>query len=122
MAFAVPWAAQEAIDRRLNQRYPIRIPLHYKLLHRGKVVKTGQGRTLNLSSSGALFECGAALPKGLRVELSVAWPARIDGKVGLSFVACGKTVRTTGHGIAVAYSKHCFRTRRLSVCVASAVD
>jgi hypothetical protein len=121
MAFAVPWAAPEATDRRLNQRYPICIPLQYKLLRGSKVVKTGVGRALNLSSSGTLMESDDILPKGVRVELSLAWPATIDGKVGLSLVAVGKTVRATGQRIAVAFSQHSFRTRSLRGCVSSIV-
>jgi hypothetical protein len=119
MASAVSWAALRATDRRLNQRYPIDIPLQYKLLWRGKVVKTGQGRTVNLSSSGALIDCGVALPKGVQLELSIEWPAKIDGKVGLSLVAVGKAVRAAGQNVAVAYSQHSFRTRGLRVCASS---
>ena len=121
MAFAIPWAASASgpTDRRLNQRYPIAIPLEYKLLRSGKVLKTGQGRTLNLSSSGVLAECDAELPNGAAVELSLAWPARIDGKVGLSLIAIGTTVRTAGRGTAVVFSQHYFRTRSLRVCVSS---
>jgi hypothetical protein len=120
MAFAAPHAPLEP-DRRLNLRYPIAIPLKYKLLRSGKVVKTGQGQTLNLSSSGVLMECDVALPKGAVVELSLAWPARIDGKVGLSLVATGTTLRTTARGTAVVLSQHHFRTRSLRVCAPSTI-
>jgi hypothetical protein len=112
MAFAVPWVPMDATERRLNQRFPIHIPLRYKLVA-GRLVKTGQGRTLNLSSSGLLIECDTVLPRGVRVELSLAWPATIDGAVGLTLVVIGTTLRTTGNSIAVAHSRHYFRTRSL---------
>jgi hypothetical protein len=103
-------------DRRLNQRYPISAPVLYKLLRYGRrVVRIGEGRTLNLSSNGALIDCEVPLPAGLQVELSIAWPARIDGKVGLSLVASGTIVRSTGNYTAVAFKGHYFRTRSLRV-------
>ena len=76
----------ETSDRRLNHRYPIGIAPQYTLMRYGRVVNTGEGRTLNLSSGGALIECDVALPKGLEIELSIAWPAMLDGNVALSLV------------------------------------
>ena len=113
MAFPVPRMPLQATERRLNQRFPIGIPLQYKLFRYGRVVNSGKGQTLNLSSGGALIKSEVALPKGLEVELSIAWPARLDGVVGLSLVAVGKIVRIAGSRTAVAFSRHYSRTRNL---------
>jgi len=86
----------------------------------GRVVNNGEGRTLNLSSGGALIECDVALPKGLEIELSIAWPAMLDGNVALSLVTVGNIVRNTVTRTAVAFSQHYFRTRSPLALVHSA--
>lgn len=83
MAFPVPRMPQ-ATERRLNQIFPIGIPLQHKLFRYGR--NSGKGQALDLSSGGALIQSEVALPKGLQVELSIAWPARLDGVVGLTFI------------------------------------
>jgi hypothetical protein len=103
----------EPSDRRLTRRFPIGMAAQYKLLRYGRVVNTGEGRTLNLSSGGALIWCEGALPKGHSIELSLLWPVRLDGRVGMSLEVAGTTVRATGNTVAVAFSRHYFRTRNL---------
>lgn len=121
MAAAVGGLAIRASDRRLNPRYTIDLKLRYKLFRFGNVARTGEGRSLNLSSGGAMIECDTPLPKGCEVELTLAWPAVIDDHVALSLVVQGCTVRSVGTRTAIAFTRHAFRTRNLNVC-ASAVN
>lgn len=91
------------------------VELEYRLLTGNKVVSTGAGRTLNLSSHGVLFECEEILPLGTRIRLLLTWPARLDGTVGLTLCVNGLTVRSDGTCTAVEIVTHEFRTRSLQV-------
>jgi hypothetical protein len=89
------------------------VELEYKLLDGKKVLKTGAGRTLNLSSSGILFECAEVLPLGAQIRLSLTWPAQLSDKVGLTLCVNGRTVRSSGKCTAIEIMSHEFRTRPL---------
>ena len=58
-------------DRRSHNRYPISLEVEYTLLDRGHVERLGYGWTVNVSSSGILFEAGDALPAGGSIKLAV---------------------------------------------------
>jgi len=45
------------------------------------------------------------------VEVSVNWPARLDGICALQFVAMGRVVRADGDRAAVRIERYEFRTR-----------
>ncbi len=91
------------------------VELEYKLLDGKKVLKTGVGRTLNLSSSGILFESQEALPTGTSIRLAIEWPARLDNRVGLTLCVMGRTVRSAGTCTAVEILSHEFRTRAIPI-------
>jgi hypothetical protein len=71
----------------------------------------GTGKTLNIGSGGVLFTTEDELPLGRTVELSVNWPARLDGTCPLKFVAVGRVVRTEAVIAAVRIERYEFRTR-----------
>jgi hypothetical protein len=98
---------------RLHRRYPIRADLEYRLLGDNRAVKTGTGQTVNLSSSGVLFESEDAVAPGMLVELAVPWPARLNDKVGLTLCIVGRTVRVERNCTALEILRHEFRTRLL---------
>ena len=100
--------------RRSHRRYPIYVDLEYKLLDGRQVLKTGAGRTLNLSSSGILFESDEALPPGMSIRLSLNWPAQLNDRVGLTLCINGRTIRSSGRCNAIEIMSHEFRTRPLS--------
>ena len=89
------------------------VELEYKLLDGKKVLKTGVGRTLNLSSSGILFESAEELPTATSIRLFLSWPAQLDDRVGLTLCVLGRTVRSSGKCTAVEILSHEFRTRPL---------
>jgi hypothetical protein len=96
-------------ERRFHCRYPLDADLEYTLLYRGRVVGNGQGRIVNVSSHGVLFESGEALPLGMWVELSIEWPVPVSGQMGLTLHATGRIVRVQGNRTAVRIDHHDFR-------------
>src|SRR5215472_11180192 len=78
-------------DRRENSRFPLCEEVRYKLVH-GKSIIAGEGKTLNIGSGGVLFTTEQRLPVGCSIEISVNWPARLDGTCPLKFVASGRVV------------------------------
>jgi len=79
-------------------------------MHKSSPV-SGAGKTLNIASGGVLFTTEDALPLGRTVELSVNWPAKLDGACPLKFVAIGRVVRADARIAAVRIERYEFRTR-----------
>ncbi len=90
-------------------RFPIVREVRYKVMNSKGAVEIGTGETINISSKGVLFKAQAPLPPGKRIELSISWPAQLDGKHGLKLVARGRIVRCEGTNVALEISKHEFR-------------
>jgi len=101
-------------DRRLTSRFPVREEVRYRLLQSRAAKITGAGRTLNIGSGGILFTTEEKLPTGRMVELSVNWPARLDGTCPLQFVAIGRIVRSEPDRAAVRIERYEFKTRGTS--------
>lgn len=78
------------------------------------------GTTLNIGSGGILFTTEEKLPLGRTVELSVNWPARLDGICPLQFVATGRVVRSDGEKAAVRIERYEFKTRSVNGLAAAA--
>jgi|SRR5579883_244498 len=97
-------------DRRDDRRYNLMLDLRWKLVRRRKVLESGSGRTLDLSSSGLCFEAGRPLPVGLNVEISIAWPALLHNVAPMQLVVSGKIIRSEGMRAAVKMVQHEFRT------------
>ena len=97
-------------ERRETIRFPLCEDVKYKLVQ-GKIVTTGTGITLNIGSGGVLFTTQQRLPLGRLVELSVNWPARLDGTCPLKFVATGRVIRSEADRAAVRIERYEFRTR-----------
>ena len=82
-------------DQRQHVRYPISLEIEYRLLSQWPVVRTGIGRTRNISRRGILFETTDTLPlPRAEVELLVQWPFRLDGVCRLRLVIQGRVVRS----------------------------
>src|SRR5581483_11762190 len=97
-------------DRRFDRRYGISLELRWKLVRRRKVLESGTGTTVDLSSGGVLFEAGRQLPVGLNIELSIAWPALLHDIAPMQLVVSGRIVRTHGSRTAIVMVQHEFRT------------
>ena len=102
-----------AIERRATRRFAIEQDVLYKILdHRAAAPESGVGKTLDISSGGVRFETQQRLRPGKRVEVSVNWPALLDGGCPLKFVAVGRVVRAEERRAAMHIEQHEFRTRR----------
>jgi hypothetical protein len=108
------------IDRRESARFPLREDLKYKLLHSKNNTVSGIGKTLNMASGGILFTTEDTLPLGRIVELSVNWPARLDGTCPLKLVAVGRIIRSEPGQAAVRIERYQFRTRAVNAMSARA--
>src|SRR5579884_2208889 len=97
-------------DRRENRRYELVLELKWKLVRRRKVLESGSGRTLDVSSSGVLFDAGRPLPVGLNVEMSIAWPALLHNVAPMQLVVSGRVVRSDNVRAAIQIVQHEFRT------------
>jgi hypothetical protein len=97
-------------DRRSDRRYEIRLDLRWKLIRRKRVLETGTGYTVDLSSGGISFLTDRTLPAGLNVELSVAWPAMLHNVAPMQLVVSGRIVRSKGQFVGVRMVQHEFRT------------
>ena len=102
------------VERRTSRRFAIEQDMAYRILdHRAAVPECGTGKTLDISSGGVLFETQQRLRYGKRVELSVNWPALLEGGCPLKFVAVGRVVRAEDARAAMRIEQYEFRTRRL---------
>ena len=97
-------------DRRQDRRYRIHLDLRWKLIRRRRVLDTGVGQTVDLSSGGILFDPGRPLPVGLNVELAISWPVLLRNEAPMQLIVSGKIVRAGQNRIAVAMAQHEFRT------------
>jgi hypothetical protein len=97
-------------DRREDRRYGLHLECRWKLIRRRRVLDTGTGRTIDLSSGGLSFDAGRHLPEGLNVEISVTWPVLLHNVAPLQLVISGRIVRSNGRQIAVRTVQHEFRT------------
>lgn len=70
----------------------------------------GEGRTLNISSSGVYFTTDHLLLPGRRMELSISWPAQLNDKCALKLIARGRVVRFEEGRVAIEIQQYEFRT------------
>jgi len=97
-------------ERRGDRRYEIQLETRWKLIRRRRVLDSGVGRTVDLSSGGVLFDCGRALPAGLNAELAIAWPVLLHNVAPLQLIVSGRIVRSAGNRNAIRIAQHEFRT------------
>ena len=97
-------------DQRQHRRYPIRLDVEYKVLHKDRVALHGLGTTLNLSSGGILLSVDDSLPIGAVIELAINWPLLLEGFCPLKLKIRGCIVRSELNEVAVMIHHHEFRT------------
>jgi len=107
-------------ERRGTNRFPVREDVRYRLTQSRTAKITGCGTTLNIGSGGILFTTEERLPVGRTVELSVNWPARLDGVCPLQFVATGRVIRSDVQRAAVRIERYSFKTRGVNGLMAAA--
>jgi hypothetical protein len=98
-------------DRRHSDRFPIEREVRYKVLNKRSSEEIGDGKTINISSSGVLFTVEHMLLPGRRMELAISWPAQLNNKTALKLVARGRVVRFEGGCAAIEIQQYEFRTQ-----------
>ena len=97
-------------ERRAARRYNISLQLKWKLVRRRKILDSGEGRTLDISSGGMVFETGKSLPIGFQVELSISWPVLLHDASPLQLSVRGQIARSEDGRTAIRVARHEFRT------------
>ena len=97
-------------DRRSKRRYPIELPVQYKIMKNYLVTGTGTGTSLNLSSAGIAFSTSTPLRIGSYLELSISWPVLLNQSCPLKLVASGRVVRSDQNRTAISLDRYEFRT------------
>ena len=97
-------------ERRTDRRYDLSLNVRWKLIRRRRVLDSGTGITIDVSSGGLLLETDRELPSGLNIELSISWPVLLHNVAPLQLVVAGRVVRTTGQRIGIRMTQHEFRT------------
>jgi hypothetical protein len=101
---------KNALERRTKLRFAVNRQLRYKLLDHEKIVATGEGETVDMSSGGIAFRTNADLTAGNYIELSISWPALLDDSCPMHLVVYGKVVRRSDGLVASTVEKWEFRT------------
>ena len=96
-------------ERRASRRFPVVMPLAYKVFRHTELIRGGVGRTVNMSSSGVLFRADLPLERGCRIELSIEWPLQDGKREPLRLQALCEIVRTQEEEAAVRIMRHVFR-------------
>ena len=99
------------IERRSAKRYPIELPVRYTAFSLGVTVDSGQGNTIDMSSSGLRFAAERPLIQGLQIEIAIRWPFELPNGVALKLVVSGEIVRADDVEAAVRISRYESRTR-----------
>lgn len=102
-------SGQIAVDRRKRRRFPIQADTNYRLVSSKRV--SGDGRILNISSSGVQFTTDQSLQIGKTVELAVNWPALLENKCLLKLVITGVLIRSDGGSAVMRITRYEFRIR-----------
>jgi hypothetical protein len=97
-------------DRRADRRYDLKLELRWKLIRRQRLLDSGSGTSVDLSSGGILFDAGRPLPPGLNVQLSISWPVLLHNTAALQLIVSGRIMRASGTCAAIQMAQHEFRT------------
>ena len=97
-------------ERRARTRYPLGLELQYTILSPHPQPR-GNGRAVDVSSSGVRFAADQPLASGLIIELAVQWPVLLDGGVQMQLVLSGRIVWAKGNEAGMEILRHEFRTR-----------
>jgi hypothetical protein len=92
-------------------QFPLVLPLKYKTTSRRAKAISGTGSTVLLSSTDIVFNADQPLGSGVRCEISIAWPVRLEINIGLQLVLQSVITRSEGQFVMARVAKHEFRTR-----------
>jgi len=99
-----------ASDRRRDRRYEVSLKLQWTITHRRRLLDWGTGTTVDLSSSGILFQTDRQIPVDCFVELSICWPVLLNDSQPMQLIVMGRVTRLSGGCVAIQMLQHGFRT------------
>lgn len=111
----------KTIERRRKARFSLQRELRYKLLEDDAIVASGNGETVDMSSSGVLFTIDQKLKRGTFVELSISWPVLLDQTCPMRLIVFGRVQRSASERTACTVDKYEFRTQARVVQAAAPV-
>lgn len=98
------------VERRSKKRFAMERDVSYRILLGKQALKTGRGKTLDVSSSGVAFRAEHAAAPGAFMELSISWPAPLENGRLLRLVAFGRIIRSGAGMMVSSVEKYEFRT------------
>ena len=98
-------------ERRTKARYPLELAVQYQTMGPQKSL-SGAGRTMNVSSSGALIAAEHDLYEGARLKITMEWPTLLNGTTPLQLVTTAKVVRRQESTLGVEFDWYQFRTMK----------
>jgi hypothetical protein len=99
-------------ERRSAVRFEVELALSYSLIRRRKVLASGRGTTVNVSSTGVLLRPEMRLPDVREIHLSIEWPASRQDRIPMRLFVIGEVVRRQGAQAAVKLLRYEFQTTR----------
>jgi hypothetical protein len=99
---------KDITERRGSQRFPLHLPIQFRIAQKGVTSRWGSGVTCDISALGLSFRCRRPLPLGAHIEILIDWPARHDGVYPVDLRATGFIIRT-GPKVAVRMTSHSLR-------------
>jgi hypothetical protein len=98
-------------ERRGNMRYPCRLCLSWRTIDPPLTRGESCIGTLNISSKGLLFSALEQFERGRLLEVTLDWPARLNGQIPLKLVVLGHVLRSSEGYTAMSIHQYEFRTR-----------
>ena len=92
--------------------FALDLDLQFRELGDGPELARGAGKVVDMSSDAILFTPDCELKPGSRLEVSLSWPVRLDGRVALRLVARGVVMGFRDPNAVVAIQNYEFRTQR----------
>ena len=89
------------LERRSRIRFPLKLRARFAVVGEAKI--EGTGRTVNLSSQGALIRCAQNLSSGTRLRVMIEWPIFVGGNRVLLLDTQGIVVRAENDCTAVHF-------------------
>ena len=99
----------EVAERRLNLRYKIHLPVHFRVSFRSETSRWRSSVIADISSTGISFPCRQPLPIGAHVEMLIDWPAHAHDSEPIQLHAGGYVVRRSSTKAGVRITSHRFR-------------
>ena len=98
-------------ERRVRRWFHIEQNVSYKMLYGLGIGESGVGKTVKISSGGVCFTTENMLTRGMPVELSMNWPALLNGFCPMKLMIYGCVIRSTDKSAALAIERYEFRTQ-----------